>query len=259
MAHSALSPSYLRVVGSLYFIVGGVVLVLMSLMGFGPSLWYFISFCLIPIIGIVWAWKPQLAAAFSIGPLTSALFLLQYFSGMLEFSRIWACTFIAGLVVAATLVFISLRGHVRWLLPAILSYGFVVSAFIVDKWFTNKVSTKTYQMRIALDGKAPWGDVGPEGPDRSAPIVLYRNFGNGYCYDAFQSDELRKRLTAEDRQTVTIVYNIFSDFSKERSYNVQSVDGIVLADGQKLIRDWERSGGQIMGNGEIPTSTDECH
>lgn len=144
-------------------------------------------------------------------------------------------------------------------MPAVVSCCFVISAFTVDKRFTNRVSNKTYQMYVAIDGHAPWGDVGAQGSNRSAPIVLFRRFGNGYCYDSFQSDELRKRLSAQKSQTVPVVYNIFSDFGEERSFNVRSVDGLLLAEGQRVVRDWERTGGRIMGDGEIPTATDDCH
>ena len=79
----------LRVAGGLLFVVGGGSLVLMSLLG-GPSLWYFVSFCALPILGIVWFWKPPLAAALSIGPLISVIALLHYASEMWGTSRIWA-------------------------------------------------------------------------------------------------------------------------------------------------------------------------
>ena len=41
-----------------------------------------------------------------------------------------------------------------------------------------------------------------------------------------------------------------SDFGKERSYNVRSVDGLLLANGQHTERDVERFGGQILGEGD---------
>jgi hypothetical protein len=249
----------LRLAGTLFFVVGGASLILMSFVGAAPSFWYFVSFCSLPLIGIVWLWKPRLASALAVGPLIPVVFLLQYFPGMMKFSWIWACAFAGGLVTAILLVSIAMRRYRRWLFPTVLSCCFVISAFAIDRRFTNRVSTKTYQVYFALEGHAPWGDVGPEGPDRSPPVVLYRQFAKGYCYDAFQSEELHRRLIAENPHTVMIVYNIFSDFGEERSYNVKSVDGVLLAEGQKVIRDWERSGGHILGDGEISTSTDPCH
>ena len=114
-------------------------------------------------------------------------------------------------------------------------------------------------MYVALNGRAPWGDVGPEWPDGSAPIVLYRRVGDSYCYDAFKSEELHQRLAPKDGHTVTVDYNIFSDFGKERSYNVRSVDGVLLANGENTLRDFERFGGQILGNSGASTSgVDNC-
>jgi len=248
----------LRVAGGLLFVVGGGSLVLMSLLG-GPSLWYSLSFCALPILGIVWFWKPPLAAALSIGPLISVIALLHYASGMWGTSRIWAGAVAAGSATAIALVVAALRGVSRWQLPVVLSLAFVTCAFATDRLFTNKVTVRTYQMNVALNGHAPWGDVGPEWPDRSAPIVLYRRVGDGYCYDAFKSDELRQRLVPKDSHTVTVEYNIFSDFGKERSYNVRSVDGLLLANREHTVRDFERFGGQILGNSDTPTSgVDNC-
>jgi hypothetical protein len=114
-------------------------------------------------------------------------------------------------------------------------------------------------MYVAVDGHAPWGIVGPEWSDHSAPIVLYRRVGNDYCYDAFQSEELRQRLTPRNGQTVKVEYNIFSDFGEEHSYNVRSVDGLQLANGEHVVRDFERFGGRILGSVKSASSgADNC-
>ena len=247
-----------RALGGLLFIGGGGALVVMSLLG-GPSFWYSVSFCALPVLGIVWLWRPPVAAALSIGPLISVIALLHYLSGMWATSRIWAVAVVAGLTMAIALVVAALHGFSGWRLPVLLSLAFVTSAFATDRLFTNKVTVRTYQVYVAVNGHAPWGDVGPEWPDRSTPIVLYRRVGNGYCYDAFKSDGLRQRLAPKDSQIVTVEYNIFSDFGKERSYNVRSVDGLLLADRDHTVRDFERFGGQILGNSSTPTSgVDSC-
>lgn len=256
---SSLPRVLLRVVGPPIFIVGGGLLVLMSAVGAAPSMWYFISFCAIPILGLVWLWRPPLAAALSIGPLISVVALLRYASGMWAYSRLWAGAVIAGILVAVVLVVTALRGFPRWRLPVVLSLAFVTCAFATDRVFTNKVYVRTYEMSVALDGHAPWGDVMREWSDDSAPVVLYRRVRKDYCYDAFQSEELRQRLTPKNGHTVTVEYNLFSDFGKERSYNVRSVDGLLLANGQHIVRDFERFGGQILGNGETSSpGVDTC-
>jgi len=252
----SLKPTVLRVIGALLFIGGGGGLTLMSLVGAAPSFWYFPCFCALPIVGFIWIWRPPLAAALSIGPLISVGALLLYVSGMWAFSRGWAGAVVVGLTTALVLVVAALRGFPSWRLPVIVSLAFVSITFATDRLFTNKTTVRTYQMYVALNGHAPWGEVGPEWSDGSAAIVLYRRVGSSYCYDAFQSEELRQRLAPKDSHTVTVEYNIFSDFGKERSYNVRSVDGLLLAKGQQTVRDFERFGGQILGNGDA--SPDNC-
>jgi hypothetical protein len=253
------SPAVLRAVGASLFIIGGCLLILMSAVGAAPSLWYFFCYCALPLIGILWVWRPPLAAALSIGPLISIVTLLRYASGMWASSRSWAAIVIAGLAAAVVLVVAALRGFPYWRVPVILSLAFVTCAFATDRLFTNKLTVRTYPMYVAINGHAPWGDVGREWSDDSLPVVLYRRIGDNYCYDAFQSEELRQRLAAKDARTVNVEYNIFSDFGKERSYNVRSVDGLLLNDGQHTVRDFERFGGQVLGNtGTSAHTVDNC-
>ena len=114
-------------------------------------------------------------------------------------------------------------------------------------------------MYVAINGHAPRGDVGPEWSAHSLPVVLYRRVGGSYCYDAFQSEELRQRLSSKDGRTVEVEYNIFSDSGKARSYNVRSVDGFLLNEGQHTVRGFERFGGQILGNtGNTEHDNDSC-
>lgn len=241
------SPLALRAVGAPLFIIGGSLLVLMSALGAAPSMWYFFCYCALPLVGIVWLWRPSLAAAFSIGPLISLVALMQYVPVMWASSRIWAAAVIAGLIAASALVIGALRGFRKWQLPVVLSLAFATFAFATDRFFTNKTSIRSYEMNVAINGRAPWGEVGPQWSGNSLPIVLYRRVGDSYCYDAFQSEELRQRLSLKDGRTVEVEYNIFSDFGKERSYNVRSVDGLLLNDGKRTVRDFERFGGQILG------------
>jgi hypothetical protein len=56
-----------------------------------------------------------------------------------------------------------------------------------------------------------------------------------------------------------VEYNVFSDFGKERSYNVRSVDGLLLNEGQRTVRDFERFGGQILGSTSTSSNgVDNC-
>jgi len=246
-----MSPA-IRFPTAVLFIVGGCCLVFMSMLG-GPSLWYFACFCALIPIGVLWLWRPSLAALLSIGPLVSVAALCQYLSG------VWLGALAFVFLVAAVLVAAELREAKGWWLPLALSLAFLGASFGADRLFTNKNTIKTYQMYVAVDGNAPWGEVGPEWPDGSPPVVVYRRMGTGYCYDGFHSKELHDRLASVGGRMVNVEYNTFSDFGREHSYNVRSVDGLVLNQGQKVVRHFDSFGGHILGEGEAATSTDECH
>jgi hypothetical protein len=253
------SRTALRAVGASLFIIGGSLLVLMGRLGAAPSMWYFFCYCALPIIGIIWLWRPPLAAALSIGPLISVAALLRYASGMWTFSHTWAAVVVAGLATAVVLVVVAFRELPSWRSPVLLSIVFVTCAFATDRLFTNKVAIRSYEMYVAIDGHAPWGKVGREWSDDSPPLVVYRRIGENYCYDAFRSEELRQRLATKDGHTVKVEYNIFSDFGKERSYNVRSVDGLLLNDGEHVARDFDQFGGQILGStGNSTGAVDHC-
>jgi len=247
-----------RAVGALLFIVGGGMLIVSSLLG-GPSFWQFLCFCALPIIGIVWLWRPALAAALSIGPLIAVAALLQYASGMWSFSRLWAAGVIVGLAAALVLVARTLGSAASCRSPLVLSLLFVTTAFAIDRLFTNELTVRAYQMQVAVDGHAPWGDVGPQSPHLSPPIVLYRRVGGNYCYEAFQSDELHQRLAPKNGQTVRVEYNILSDFGKQRSYNVGSIDGLVFNNAKGTVRQYEQFGGEVLANaGTSARDNDNC-
>jgi hypothetical protein len=222
------------------FILGGGCLTLASLLG-APSFWYIPCVCALIALGFVW-WlcPPSLAAGLSVGPLVAAAALLRYLSGM------WFAVLVACLIAAVTLILIALRSGGGWRLPLMISLAYLAIAFCADRLFTSKVTVKTFQMSVALDGKVPWGKVGPEWDDGTPPLVLYRDVDGSYCYTAFRSQELRERLSQERSDTVTVEYNVFGDFGHTRSYNVRSVDGVLLADGEHVVKDAERFSGEML-------------
>ena len=220
--------------------LGGLCLVLLSAVG-APSFWYVPCAYALPVLGLVWAWRPRVAAGLSVGPLASVIGLIRYLPGL------WLACGIVCLLTAILIVIVAAKdSHGIWV-PLVASLAFVSASFLVDRLFTNKVLIRPYQVQVALDGQAPWGEVGPEWSDETKPIVLYRRVGDTYCYIAFKSAELRDRLATRNGSSVSMQINIFKDFGNERGYNVRSVDGLVLADGQKVVKDAERFGGQILG------------
>ncbi len=229
-----------RIVAGTLFTVGGICLTLALLLG-TPSFWYFPCVCaLIPLGFVWWFCQPPLAAALSAGPLVAAVALLRYVSG------IWFAILAGCLIAAVAFVVLALRHNRRWRIPLFISLAYLAGAFCTDRLFTSRVKVKTFQMSIALDGKAPWGEVGPEWDDGTPPLVLYREVNGSYCYTAFKSQELRERLAQKRSDTVTVQYNVFSDFGRTRSYNVRSVDGVILHDGEHVVKDAERFGGEML-------------
>ena len=114
----------------------------------------------------------------------------------------------------------------------------------------HHVHIREYEMDVALNGKAPWGDVGPATDAGSVPTVLYRKVGESYCYTAFQLPSLRDRLTRENKSHVTVEYNVFTTLGKERGYTLRSVDGIPLANGNQIFQKTQESGGQVLLAGD---------
>jgi hypothetical protein len=189
-----------RILAGALFTVGGICLTLASLLG-TPSFWYVpcVS-ALIPLGFVWWFCQPSLAAALSVGPLVAAAALLRYLSGT------WFAILVGCLIAAVVFVLLALRDNRLRKIPLTISLVFLAAAFCTDRLFTGKVKVKTFQMKVALDGKAPWGQVAPEWDDGTQPLVLYREVNGSYCYTAFRSQELRERLAQKRSDTVTVEY-----------------------------------------------------
>jgi len=229
-----------RILAGTLFTIGGICLTLAALLGV-PSFWYIPCVCaLIPLGFVWWLCEPPLAAALSVGPLVAATALLRFVSGT------WFYFFAGCLTVATAFVVVGLCNGRRWKIPLIISLTFLAASFWADRLFTSKVHVKSFQMRVALDGKAPWGQVGREWGDDTPPLVLYRDVNGSFCYTVFKSQELRDRISRKHCDTVTVEYNVFSDFGRTRRYNVRAVDGVLLADGDRVLKDAERFSGEML-------------
>jgi hypothetical protein len=100
-------------------------------------------------------------------------------------------------------------------------------------------------MSWSADGVAPWGRLETD-EKGEPPVVVFRKVSQGYCYDAIFSSDLKARLIASSRPTITVEYNTFSDFGHERAYNIRSVDGLVFNEGDRSTRSAEGYGGTIV-------------
>jgi hypothetical protein len=145
----------------------------------------------------------------------------------------------------------SRRTRITFSLVALLALIFL-AAICRSNW--DRVSVREYEMSVAFDGKAPWGNVGPESDGELAPTVLYRKLGKSYCYTAFQSPGLSSRLKESGRSQINVEYNIFSSFGHEGRHTLRSVNGVLLADGKRIVENVHEFGGQILLDRDEPSS-----
>ena len=98
-----------------------------------------------------------------------------------------------------------------------------------------------------LDGSTPWGSETRRDADGHPPVLIYtRDSPSTYCFDAIFYEPLRQRLLASRPASVRVEYGHFRNFFLEPNYNVQSIDGVVLADGDKILVDeWVSEGGTM--------------
>lgn len=252
MARDAFFESrWVRVALVLFFCLSGALAILLLLLG-APSFWYFPCAVLWTAFGFVWMIRPSLAAALSVFPvLAIAAMVVEYLPNFRQTDVLYRVLLLCVIVALALIAVLSFRRPAaRNVMPAAISLSLVLVAFLLDRGFTNKLAIHTYSMDWSASGSAPWGNVQTDEKGQP-PVVIYRNVGGGYCYDAIFSPELRAKLTASDKTLVTVEYNVFSDFGHERGYNIRSVDGLVFNDGSHPLRSGESFGGYIM-NGPSP-------
>jgi hypothetical protein len=151
-------------------------------------------------------------------------------------------------VIAIALITVALlQEEARNFRSVAISFILVLTAFAVDRVFTNNFEVQSYSMSWSANGTAPWGRV-QVGEKGDPPVVVYRMVNQGYCYDALFSPELKARLAASSKPIITVDYNVFSDFGRERGYNIRAVDGMDFNDGSHDIRSANGYGGYIQGS-----------
>ena len=245
MAEKFFQSIWFRAAAAFFFVVSGAVATLMLLLG-TPSFWYFPCAVLWTLSGFVWLTVPSWAPGLSLFPvLGMATALVQMLPKFRQTDSIYRILLLC-VVIALVLVAASFRvKETRKILPGAVSFGIVLSIFITDRLFTNKIAVHAYSMSWSANGAVPWGQA--ETDDQgSAPVVIFRHVKEGYCYDAIFSPEPKTRLVAANKATILVEYNTFSDFGRERSYNIRSVDGMIFNEGDKTIRSAEGYGGTIL-------------
>jgi len=253
-----------RVAAAIFFILSGMFMSVMVLMGWG--LLYLSCGILWTLSGLVWMWRPSLGARVGAFPvlvvaaMMAPLFLPPYRQHV-EWSPIfWFYGFqVLCLAIALALILTTIRKtSVPNFTPWIISFSVVFASFLVNRAFVDRLVTKSYQANVALDGKGPLGLTDPpwDVPDT---VVLYRNGRNGVvCYDAFHSKELHDFLLSRNGQSVTVEYATFTDFGKVRGYNVHSVDGKILANGDHVLKPEFGGSGGVASGSSGTASGDDC-
>ena len=248
---TVLRSKWVRLVVALFFFLSGALATLLLMLG-TPSFWYFPCAILWALSGFAWLTHPSWAAGLSAFPVLGiAVMMIQ---NSLNFRQTDSSYRILLLCVVIALVLITAsfrKKEARAILPIAVSFGLVLAAFGVDRLFTNKVAIHTYSMSWSADGVAPWGHV-ENNAKGEPPVVVFRRFGQGYCYDAVFSPELKARLTASNKPSITVEYNAFSDFGHERGYNMRSVDGLIFNEGDRAVRPGEDYSGTIMDGSVSP-------
>ncbi len=243
---------WVRVGLGFFFCLSGTLAILLLLLG-APSFWYFPCAVLWTAFGFVWMIRPSLAAGLSVFPVLAIAVMVVETSPNFQQTDLYYRLLLLCVIVALVLIATSFRSReAQKVIPAAISLSLVLVAFGVDRAFTNKLTIHTYSMDWSASGSAPWGNVQRDEKGQP-PVVIYRSVGEGYCYDAIFSPELKAKLTRSNKTVVAVEYNVFSDFGHERGYNIRSVDGLVFNDGSRSLRPGDSYGGYIMKG---PSSVD---
>ena len=135
--------------------------------------------------------------------------------------------------------------------------GIVIgAAIILCMVFVDRAGRRTFQDYVALDGNEPW-DPAPSAP--AGTVTIYRTgLGGTICYEVFHSSALYDHLRSKGGQVVTVEYDTFSDFGKMRGYNVHSIDGVVMANGYRVLRPEFAGISGIFGKGVGTISEADC-
>jgi hypothetical protein len=122
-------------------------------------------------------------------------------------------------------------------------------SFATDYFFTDQLRIVTLQAQYSVDGTTPWGDDAHRDSKGNAGVMVYTRVGGGYCYDTVFYSPLKQSLIVETPHTVTVQYNVFSDFGHERFYNIRSIDGVQFNDNTHNIIEADMEGGTSLDSG----------
>lgn len=159
-------------------------------------------------------------------------------------------------LIALALVAITIWNTAGPPVPVAISLVLMVAAFFADRGMIDQADVHSFSMKWTVNGSAPWGHVDFEAK-RGPPIVLYRDYERGYCFDVLYSEELRRRLIESNKPTVMVKYTALRNFGRERGYNLVSVDGWVFNQGGREVRPGYAYGGSTQRADEFGSASCE--
>jgi hypothetical protein len=252
---SFLQSRWVKIIVAVFFFLAGAFVTLFLMLA-APSFWYVPCGILWALSGFVWLFRPSFAAGISVFPVLGIAVMAA--QDLPHFKLIgpiyWVLIFCV--LIAVTLVATAFRQReARKVMASTISFSLVLTAFAVDRLFTNKIEVHSYSMNWSVNGTAPWGRVQVD-ERGEPPVVIYRMVNQGYCYDALFSPELKAQLTASGKPVVTVDYNVFSDFGRERSYNIRAVDGMLFSNGFRTL---QSEGNGYGGYVQNSSGSGDCH
>jgi hypothetical protein len=240
-----------RIITGLFFSLSGIYVTLVLSLG-APSFWYVVCAILWTLSGVVWFFRPPIAAALAVFPVLVVAVLCGRIVPDIRAEGWSVRLMLLCAVVALALIVISLRWNdFEQRVCLAISLFLVLIAFGVDRLWTNRIAVHEYSMNWSANGVAPWGSVETD-PQGGPAVVVYRKVVGGFCYDTVFSPELRERLVQSNKPTVVVQYNVFSDFGRERMYNIRAIDGVVLDDLHGTVRAVDWNGGYFTTGDSHP-------
>jgi hypothetical protein len=243
--------SGLRTFVALYFIFSGTLLLILTV---SSGLVFFTLCCslLWTVSGFIWLSRPSAAAricAFPVLGIGAGFRWLLLPSLREHFGRpiTWLDVLpLCCVVIALALVVITIRKTAGTPVPVAISLVLMVAGFFADRgMIIDQADVHSFSMKWTVDGSAPWSHVDFDAK-KGPPIVLYREYARGYCFDVLYSEELRRRLIESNKPTVMVEYTVLRDFGRERGYNLVSVDGWVFSQGGREVRPGYAGGGSTQ-------------
>lgn len=241
-----------RIPSALFVLITGALFSISAL--FSPNFSFVAIAGIMTVAGLLWFFQPSIASRLLTAPVAWSLWGLT--NGVLRtrahvdpLQLFW---FGCVLILAGLIAFDFWNTQRLGLIPIALSFVLVLSAFTVERLFTNRYSVETRLMHWGVDGALPW-DHDPSEERDASEVVLYRQVPGGYCLNTINNAELKAHLLKVGKPVVKVEYNMITSFGRTHPGIIRSVDGLMFSTENRMIRGGESNSGRA-GN----TARDAC-